>query len=51
MGASLLVIDDPVKDAEHANSMRHRESAKDWYLSVAHTRLAPDGRVVLIQTK
>jgi hypothetical protein len=51
MGASLLIIDDPVKDAEHANSGRYREAAKDWYRSVAHTRLAPDGRVVLIQTK
>ena len=51
MGASLFIIDDPVKDAEHANSTRYRESAKDWYRSVAHTRLAPDGRVVLIQTK
>lgn len=51
MGVSLLIIDDPVKDAEHANITRYRESAKDWYRSVAHTRLAPDGRIVLIQTK
>jgi predicted phage terminase large subunit-like protein len=50
-GADLLVIDDPVKNAEEAMSPRHRESAWNWFLSTAYTRLEPGGAVVLIMTR
>jgi len=50
-GASIFIIDDPVKNAEQANSTTYREKAKDWYRSTAYTRLTPDGAIILIQTR
>lgn len=50
-GADLLVIDDPVKNAEEANSPTYREKAWDWYSSTAYTRLEPGGAVIIIQTR
>ena len=50
-GAEILIIDDPVKNAEQANSPTYREKAKDWYRSTAFTRLTPTGKVILIQTR
>ena len=50
-GADLLVIDDPVKSAEEANSETYRERAWDWYRSVAYTRLEPGGTIILIMTR
>ncbi len=51
LGAHLLLLDDPVADAEQADSAAHKDAFRDWYASVAETRLSPDGRVVLIQTR
>ena len=45
----VLVIDDPVKDREQAESQVYRDRAWDWWESVAIPRLAPGGIVVLIQ--
>jgi predicted phage terminase large subunit-like protein len=50
-GAHLLIIDDPLKDFEEASSETIRRSLHDWFTSVAYTRLMPDGRIVLIQTR
>jgi len=50
-GAHLLLIDDPVKNREDAESEVIRKKTKDWYTSTAYTRLMPGGRVVLIQTR
>lgn len=50
-GADLLIIDDPVKNAEEANSPTYREKAWSWYTSTAYTRLEPGGRVLVIQTR
>lgn len=49
-GATVLLIDDPVKNAEEADSATIRESIKEWYGSTAYTRLAPGGGVLVIQT-
>ncbi len=49
-GAHLLVIDDPLKNAEEADSADTREKLMDWYGSTAYTRLAPGGGVLLVQT-
>lgn len=49
-GAHCLVIDDPVKNAEEADSGDAREKIWEWYLSTAYTRLAPGGGVLVIQT-
>ena len=49
-GAHILQIDDPIKNAEEADSPDVREKLADWYASTAYTRLAPGGGVLLIQT-
>lgn len=50
-GADLLVVDDPVKDAAEANSPTVREHMWEWLRSVPFTRLEPDGKVVIVQTR
>lgn len=50
-GADLLIIDDPVKNAEQAQSTRYRDKTLDWYKSTAYTRLEPGGAVIIIQTR
>jgi predicted phage terminase large subunit-like protein len=50
-GAHLLIIDDPVKNAEEANSKTFRDKAAEWYKSTAYTRLEPGGAVIIIQTR
>ena len=49
-GAHILLIDDPLKNAEEADSADVREKLWDWYGSTAYTRLAPGGGVLIIQT-
>ena len=49
-GAHLLIIDDPLKNAEEADSADTREKLMDWYGSTAYTRLAPGGGVLIVQT-
>lgn len=48
-GADLLLIDDPIKGREDADSESMRRQLRDWYTSVAYSRLMPGGRIVLIQ--
>lgn len=50
-GAHLLLIDDPVKNREEADSEIVRKRIKDWFTSTAYTRLMPGGRIVIIQTR
>ncbi len=50
-GGSLVIIDDPVKSREEANSAAYRERVWDWYREDLYTRLEPGGAVVLIQTR
>lgn len=50
-GAHLLLIDDPIKGRAEADSETIRRKLKDWYKSVAYTRLMPKGAVVIIQTR
>ena len=49
-GAHILIIDDPIKNQEEADSAQTREKLEDWYQSTAYTRLAPGGGVLLIET-
>ena len=49
-GCSVLIIDDPLKNAEEADSADTREKLMDWYGSTAYTRLAPGGGVLVVQT-
>lgn len=50
-GGKLLIIDDPLKDAEEAGSSLRRQKQKDWYSAVAQTRLEPGSAVVVIMTR
>lgn len=50
-GAHILVIDDPVKNREDAESQNNRDANWDWYTSTAYTRLAPGGGVLVILTR
>jgi len=50
-GAHLLVIDDPVKDREEADSANAREKNWSWYTEVARTRLMRGGRQLLCMTR
>jgi hypothetical protein len=50
-GADLLIIDDPFKDREEADSELRRGRVWDWYRSTAYTRLSPGGRVILVNTR
>ena len=50
-GADLLIIDDPVKDMEEADSEVMRDKTYDWYTSVAETRLSPGGKKILVMTR
>jgi predicted phage terminase large subunit-like protein len=50
-GADVLVIDDPVKNAEEAYSPLQREKLWDWYQSTAFTRLEPNGAIILVMTR
>ena len=48
-GAHLLLVDDPVRNREDAESEVIRKKTKDWYTSTAYTRLMPGGKIVIIQ--
>jgi predicted phage terminase large subunit-like protein len=50
-GGHLIVIDDPVKSREEANSEAYRERVWDWYTDDLYTRLEPGGAIVLIMTR
>lgn len=49
-GAHCLIIDDPIKNLEEADSQTIRDAIFGWYASTARTRLAPGGGILLIQT-
>lgn len=45
-----LILDDLVKDIEAADSQSQRDAVWEWYISTAHSRLAPGGGVLGIMT-
>lgn len=50
-GANLLLIDDPIKNAQEAQSQTAREHQWDWLVSTALTRLEPNGVVAILMTR
>lgn len=50
-GADILVIDDPIKNNQEAESLTIRNQLWDWYLTTARTRLHPGGAVVAMMTR
>jgi predicted phage terminase large subunit-like protein len=50
-GADLLIVDDPVKNREEADSATYRKRAWEWWQSTAYTRLEPGGVAIVMQTR
>lgn len=50
-GADLLIIDDPHKNWEEANSKVYRDRIWNWWLTTARTRLEPGGSVIVVMTR
>lgn len=50
-GAHILLIDDPFKDRQEADSDINRRRVWDWYTSTAYTRLMPNGAIIVINTR
>lgn len=49
--AHLLIVDDPFKNREEAESQSRRDLVDDWYRSSARTRLRPNAAVVVFHTR
>lgn len=47
----IAIIDDPVKDANEANSTTYRQRVWDWYNTVLSTRLHNDSKQLFIMTR
>lgn len=51
MGGQYIIIDDPVKNREDADSPTMRNKLWDWYTSTLYTRLEKDGRILVTLTR
>ena len=51
MGGDYIIIDDPVKNRQDANSPTMRKKVFDWYTSTLYTRLEKDGCILLTLTR
>lgn len=50
-GAQLLIVDDPVKNAEEAQSAVYRDRVWEWWTSTFLTRREPGAKVIVIMTR
>jgi len=50
-GFNRILIDDPIRKREDADSETIREKTWDWYTDDLYTRLEPDGAIVLTMTR
>jgi len=51
MGFDIGIIDDPVKDAQDANSERERDTKWEWYENVFYNRASPTSGILLVMTR
>ena len=51
MGGDYIIIDDPIKNREEANSLTYRDKLWDWYTSTLYTRQEGDGAILLTLTR
>jgi hypothetical protein len=49
--ADVMIIDDPIKNRQDADSELIRAGLHEWWQSVARTRLAPGAPVIVVQTR
>ena len=50
-GAHLFLIDDPIKNREDAESPTKAHKLKEWYKSVAYTRLMPGAAICVVMQR
>ena len=50
-GAHIMIVDDPIKNSQEAESELKRTGILKWYKSTAYTRLAPGAGILIIQTR
>lgn len=50
-GAKLMIVDDPYKNRDEAESEVFRDKVKRWWKSTAYTRLEKGGAVVIVHTR
>lgn len=50
-GASVAIVDDPLKNYQDAQSGVIRDTLWNWYKSTLYTRLTPDGAIVIVSTR
>jgi len=51
LGGDLLIIDDPFKNREDADSKTYRDKVWEWYQSTLYTRIEKGGRILVILTR
>jgi predicted phage terminase large subunit-like protein len=51
MGGDYIIIDDPIKNHEEANSLTYRDKLWDWYTSTLYTRQEKDGAILITLTR
>jgi predicted phage terminase large subunit-like protein len=50
-GFKRIIIDDPIRRRQDAESEAFRENLKDWYSDDLYTRLEPGGAIILVMTR
>lgn len=51
MGGDVLIVDDPIKDFEQAESQVYRDKVFDWFTSTLYTRASSGGGILIILTR
>ena len=51
MGGDYIIIDDPIKNREEANSLTYRDKLLDWYASTLYTRQEKDAGILVTLTR
>ena len=50
-GGDLIIVDDPTKDAETADSPRYKEMLEKFFSETLYTRLMPGGSIIVMATR
>lgn len=50
-GADIFILDDYYKNPEEAYSQEHRDKVFNWFISIAMSRLATGGSVIIVATR
>ena len=50
-GFDLIIVDDPIKSRDEAESESYRNGVWEWYTNDLYTRLEPNGAIAIIMTR